>query len=286
MSLIYCPECGHEISANAVACPNCGRPIQPVAPAPVVEKNVVVRQPREGGFPSWAFVPIGLLALLLVIVAFMAFRQNDTEANTNVNVNVAGRRPVTEPTRESRTVEIPPSSSSQPVTIPGQSSSTTTTTVPGSDIPPPVAPAPTKGTVVISARVAPRSGGAQPAKNTKFYLLDKDLQSILNEARVEPVEGNTVSSSLGLAAVFPDRFGDFQKAAMRAIARHVKYSGTTDASGKAALKDVNPSEYYLFVITRMGKGFALWDSPVSVINGENVLDLSPQSITEISDPNG
>ena len=88
MSLIYCPECGHEISANAVACPNCGRPIQPVAPAPVVEKNVVVRQPRESGFPSWAFVPIGLLALLLVIVAFMAFRQNDTEANTNVNVNM------------------------------------------------------------------------------------------------------------------------------------------------------------------------------------------------------
>src|SRR4051794_31554530 len=145
MSLIYCPECGHEISANAVACPNCGRPIQPVAPVPAVEKNVVVRPPRESGFPSWAFVPIGLLALLLVIVAFMAFRQSDTEANTNINVNMAGRRPGTEPTRQSQTVEIPPSSSSQPVSIPEQPP-TTTTVVPGSGTAPAVAPAPTKGT--------------------------------------------------------------------------------------------------------------------------------------------
>lgn len=27
MSLIKCPECGKEISSNAVACPNCGNPV-------------------------------------------------------------------------------------------------------------------------------------------------------------------------------------------------------------------------------------------------------------------
>jgi hypothetical protein len=161
--------------------------------------------------------------------------------------------------------------------------------VPSTTTIPPAAPAPaapTSGTVVINAKVAPRTGSAQPARNTKFYLLDKDIQTILSEAHVEPVEGNTVSSSLGLAAVFPDRFGDFQRAALKAISRHVKYTGTTDSSGKAALKDVTANEYYLFAITRSGHGFVLWDSPVSVINGENLLNLSPQSVTEVEDPNG
>jgi hypothetical protein len=291
MSLIYCPECGHEISANAIACPNCGRPIKPVqAPAvPIVEKKAVVTTlPREGGFPSWAFIPIGLLALILLIVAYVALRQNDNTANTNINVNMAARHPVTEPTRdiESRTVTVPPSGETAPVTVPGQSVTTQQQTIPSTTTSAPVAPPPTKGTVVINARVAPRSGSPQPARNTKFYLLDKDLESILSEARVEPVEGNSVSGSLGLAAVFPDRFGDFQKAAMRAIAKHVKYSGTTDGSGKAALKEVSPDNYYLFAITRIGHGFVMWDSPVNVTTGENVMELSPESVTEVEDPNG
>ena len=38
MSLVHCPECGHEVSANAVACPNCGRPI--TTSAPVIERKV------------------------------------------------------------------------------------------------------------------------------------------------------------------------------------------------------------------------------------------------------
>jgi zinc-ribbon domain len=281
MSLIYCPECGHEISANAIACPNCGRPIQPAIP--VVEKKVAVATPirRENGFPAWAFVPIGLLAMILLIVAYIALRQSDeTEANTNINVNMAGRHPSTEPSRETRTVDIPPSGSSQPITVPGQ-----TTTVPGTTSAAPVAPAPVTGTVVINAKIVPRRGSAQPARNTKFYLLDKDIESILDEARVEPVEGNSVTSSLGLAAVFPDRFSDFQRAAMRAIAKHVKYTGTTDSGGKAGLREVTPNEYYLFAITQSGQGFALWSSPVSVVNGENVLNLSPQTVTEIEDPN-
>jgi uncharacterized OB-fold protein len=280
MSLVHCPECGHEISANAVACPNCGRPIQAV---PVVEKNVVVAHPthRESGFPTWAFIPIGLLALILLIVVYMAVRQTDDQANTNINVNMASRRANTEPTREPRTTTVPPSSDPQQVTVPGQ-----TTTVPGSSTTVPVAPPSDKCTVVINARVIPTRGQAQAVKNTKFYFLDKDLEAILSEAQVEPVEGNSFEGSLGLAAVFPDRYRDFQQAAMRAINKHVKYSTTTSGAGTANVSGITPSEYYLFGITKIGRGFALWSSTVSVVVGENVLNLSPQSVTEISDPIG
>ena len=279
MSLVFCPECGHEVSANAASCPNCAHPMRAV---PVVERKVVVAPPvREGGFPPWLFVPIVILAVVLLFVMYFALRQSDDQANVNVNVNMAGRRTATEPERDARTVNVP-STGAQPVMPPGQ----TTTTVPGTTTSVPVAPPSDKGTVVINAQVAPRRGGTQPVRAAKFFLLDEDLESILNKARIEPIEGNSLSSSLGLAVVYPDRYGDFYKAAMRAINAHVKYSGTTDGKGAASLSNISPDQYYLFGITRVGQGFALWNSPVSIVTGENILNLSPQSVTEIPQSDG
>lgn len=294
MSLIYCPECGSEISNNAIACPSCGRPISD--PSPVVEKKFVVTTPerRESAFPTWAFIPIGLLAVILLFVAYFAFRQ--PEDSTNINVNMGARRGSTEPVRDTRipstdsqTVTIPPSG--QTVTLPPGGQSVTlppsqTTTVPGTTTAAPVAPPPDKGTVVINARVAPRSGSPQNVRSAKFYLLDKDLETILSEARIEPIEGNTLTGSLGLAIVYPDRYGDFWRSAMRAIGNHSKYSGTTDGGGNANMQGILPNEYYLFGITKVGRGFALWNAPVSVIAGQNNLNLSPQSVTEIPDSSG
>jgi hypothetical protein len=43
-----------------------------------------------------------------------------------------------------------------------------------------------------------------------------------------------------------------------------------------------PNEYYLFSIAKFENGFAIWDSTVSVVNGKNVLEPSPQTITDVS----
>ena len=51
MSLINCPECGNELSNEAVACPNCGRPLS--APTPTIQRRVIVTEPREEGFLLW-----------------------------------------------------------------------------------------------------------------------------------------------------------------------------------------------------------------------------------------
>ncbi|CAN5623185.1 hypothetical protein BH10ACI3_BH10ACI3_25300 [soil metagenome] len=279
MPLILCPECNHEVSTNAATCPNCGRPIRPEI---AERKVVVVEQPREGGVPPWVFVAVGAVCIIILFIVLVVYRQSSDQANTNVNVSMAQRRAAE--TEQARTVTVPPSSSSQPVTMPP--SQTTTTTVPGTATSVPVAPVPTKGTVVINAKVAPTTGSPQAARNTKFYLLDKDPEMILREAAIEPIEGNTLAGSLGLAAVFPDRYGDFQRRAMRAIAAHAKYSGTTGAGGSANMAGIEPEQYYLFAIVRVGKGFALWNAPITVSVGENVLNLSPQNVTEIADPNG
>ena len=278
MSLILCPECGQEVSLEAVACPHCGRPIAPREPV----KRVVVMPPvrEENSFPPWAIALIALVSIGLIAGVILLTRGSNDDANLNVNVNTAQRRSTTDtsPSRDSRTSTIP-STDTQPISVPPSQ----TTTVPGTTTAPPVVSEPTKGTAVVNAKVSLPNGSTQAARNTKFYLLDKDLESILRDANVEPIEGNSLAASLGLAAVYPDKYGDFQRRAMRAVAGKVKFSGTTGANGSANLSGIAPDSYTLFAITRIGRGFALWNQPITITTGETVLNLSPQSVTEIPD---
>lgn len=286
MSLIFCPECGHEVSANAVACPNCGRPLAAAAePAPVVVRR------RQEGFPAWGYAAIAGSVILLVLLMFLLFRSPNDDSNVNValktNANRLANVPVTRtdvPPTEPSTVSVPPGSTMPVMPPSGVSVPPTTTSVPGTSTGAPAVP--DKGTAVIQAKVVDRRGNPSPARSAKFYLLDKDPEEILSQAHVDPIEGNTLTSSLGLAAVFPDRFGDFQRAAMRAIAAHSKYAGTTDSSGSAKVGGVAPKEYYLFCIFRVGHGFAMWNAPINITPGDNLLDLSPQPVTEINDTSG
>jgi hypothetical protein len=284
MSLIYCPECGHDVSTNAIACPNCGRPLVIEPPTP---KLVVANPPvRERGFPTWAFIPLGILGVLILFIVFFAISRNNDEAADRVNVNVAGKRPSSSTTdsrevtrSDPQTVTIPPSSTSvdsQTVTVPPSSQ----TSIPASSAPP---PPPTKGSAVISAKITTRSGSTQPVRSVKFYLLDNDLESILSDARLDPVDGQTLSNSLGLSMMYPDRYGDFYRKALGAIKNHIKYATTTDAGGKGEIKNIEPDSYYLFGVTKTSEGFAVWSSPVSITDGQNMLNLSPQALTGVSD---
>jgi hypothetical protein len=145
---------------------------------------------------------------------------------------------------------------------------------------------PTKGTAVIHAKVITKNNTQQPVRGQRFYLLDKDVETILSEAHIDPIEGNTLTGSLGLAAVMPDQYVDFQRRVMAAMKNHIKYAGTTDSNGRAQLGNIDPNSYYLFGVVRSGNGFVIWSSPVAINPGENVLDLAPQSITEIDRSSG
>lgn len=283
MSLIYCPECGHDVSTNAIACPNCGRPLAVEPPTP---KVVVANPPvRERGFPTWAFIPLGILGVLVLFLVFFAISRNNDEAADRVNVNVAGRRPASSTTdsrdvarTDTQTVTIPPSSTSvdsSTVTVPPSSQ----TSIPAAPAPAP----PTKGSAIINAKITTRSGSTQPVRSVKFYLLDDDLESILSDARLDPVDGQTLSNSLGLSMMYPDRYGDFYRKALGAIKNHIKYATTTDAGGKGEIKNIEPDSYYLFGVTKTSEGFAVWSSPVSITDGQNMLNLSPQALTGVSD---
>lgn len=280
MSLINCPECGHDVSNAAVACPNCGRPLQ-IRTVPTARPVVVDRSEREGGIPPWAFVAMGIAAVLvLFFVIAMINRDADDSANSNLRVRMdedrrsAATRDTSSPAYPSTTDVTPTSGSNVPVP-------TSESSVPGSQTE--ISSAPDKGVVKIDAKIVSNTGRQQAVKNEKFYLLEKELEMILNDAGLTPIEGNTLADSLGLSIAFPSRYGDFRRKALDAINKHIEYSGTTDSAGQAELRGVDPGSYYLFGMTKTGEGFAIWNSPVSIIAGENVLNLAPQRISEIQE---
>lgn len=292
MSLVLCPECGHELSTNAVSCPNCGFIFS--VRKNIIEKNYVETVPRED-IPKWIIIPAVTIVALIFIVIFVMMRNSPESANgKNVNIDLSqGKNP---PVRETtvRNVESNPPTQinvpSNPPTVnppsqPAASVPSSQQTVPSSSAETVKQPEPDKGTVKIEAKVSTKNGSIQTVKNEKFYLLDKDIDEILSQADLEPIEGNSLINSFGLSVMYPDRYGEFNRKALDAIKKHIKYSVLTDATGKASIKEVKPEDYHLFGITKSKTGFAMWNSPVNISIGENILNLSPASFNEI-DNNG
>jgi hypothetical protein len=288
MSLIVCPDCGHEVSTAAVACANCGRPLLD----PTIERNVVVTEvppPVRDDFPKWIFIPLAVLGALVLLFLFVWMRNNDDTANTNINVNVARTKQSSDTTRDTNIrsdqppnqVTIPPSdsttvSSAPPTTTSQQPPSVTT--VPGQG----VTANTDKGSVVVDAKISTRTGTVQPVRNEKFYLLDKDLEEILDDADIEDETGQGLRNAFGLSVLYPDRYPEIRSKALNAISKHTKYTALTDASGKALIKDIKPDSYYLFGITKTRNGFAIWSSQVTITPGENLLNLAPANLTEMN----
>jgi hypothetical protein len=290
MSLTICPECAKEVSAAAAACPNCGHPFV----RPTVQPRVIVNEfvEEESGFPKWAFIPLGLLGLVLLFVLFAFLRNGDDEDQRNINVRVASQPPASGTSRETTTAVRPDSqpnqvvvpSTSQPGQIvvpssapPPPQQTTTTTIVPSTET-----VVSDKGTVSLEAKVLSKNGSPQPVRGTRFYLLKKDVQSILDNADIENDTGQSIVTALGLSVADPARYGSFNRQAMSAISKNAAYNATTDSSGKLQLKDVKPDSYYLFAVTKSGNGFALWSSSVTIQPGQNSLILEPVSPTEVT----
>jgi hypothetical protein len=289
MSLIICPECGHEVSSSAAACTNCGHPFV----KPVVQRNVVVSEvvaPKDD-FPKWIFIPLGLLGIVLLFILLAYMRNSGDDDARNINVRIASQQSansldtrvrtdvppnqIVVPPSETGQVVVPPSSS-VPVAPPSQTTVTSVAPPTETTLPP------DKGTVNLEAKVAAKNGSTQPVRAERFYLLDKDLDSILNDANIEDETGQGLTNAFGLSVFYPDKYGDTKNKALAAIGKHTVYKTQTDASGKAQMKGVKPDSYYLFGIHKTGNGFAIWSSPVTIQAGDNSLVLPAAQMTEIS----
>ena len=282
MALANCPDCGKAVSTAAAACPNCGYPL-----APAVERETIIQEVpppaiEKETFPKWIIVPIVIIGTLLIFMLFILYRQGE-DGNRNVNVNVSARRAANDSNdrtsarndREPNQVTIPPNTEANVTTVPPEPQSTVTT-VPAST------PVPDRGILTLEAKVQDRTGNTRAVRDEKFYLLDKDLESILRDADIESEAGQTLLNTFGLAVLYPDRYGETNRKALNEINKHVVYDTLTGADGQAKISNVKPDNYYLFGITKTANGFAIWSSEVTIIAGENKLNLSPQRLTEIS----
>lgn len=285
MSLINCPECGNECSASATVCPNCGNPF--VVKQVVAAPRVIVKEvEREQPFPKWIFIPLALLGVIILFALYAMLKKDDTADQRNANF--AARTPLTT-TTTTTVVEPTPNQivvpqTSQPTTITTVPS--TATTIPSTTTTTVAEPTPTdKATVNVEAKILNQNGSAVPVAKEKFYLLDKDLESILADAQIQNETGQGVVTAFGMSVVNPSKYRETNQKALAAIKPHIIYSTITDATGKADLKDVKPKSYYLFGIHRIGSGFAVWSSPVTVNEGQNSLVIPPVTPTEIVDSN-
>ncbi len=308
MSMIRCPECHNEVSAQAAACPNCGYPLatEPdtviiTPPPPLVERPpVIVREAfveEKSNFPAWALVPIAL-ALVLVIFGLI-WMMNRNNANDNANLQAVSNTTTTINSRTTRTEQLPPttinppSSAGSTVVVPPTMTSVPPSSYPNS-VPPSVPtnlppagsetvitnPPTDKGNLTLTASVLTTKGIKQPVRAEKFYLLSKDLETILGEAGIEATEG-TYSSTLGAAIADPSRKEELQKC-LAAITPYIVSKTLSNATGNASFKNVKPNNYYLFGVTKVGNSASVWNTNVTINPGENTIALNGSVPTPIS----
>jgi uncharacterized OB-fold protein len=292
MALITCPDCGNQVSTEAVACPQCGRPMAPAVIEPLpMAREVVVQEfaAEERKFPPWAMALIVLLGAGLIFALFMMLRggPEDDTANRNVNVRVAAgdRDAADSRSNRSRTTSSASSDASAPraseVTVPPSQDTTVVTP----NLPPPTRTETATGETVpvgksvltIEAKIRPASGSAteQPVQRETFYLLKKDLESILSDADIDDEEGRGLVNAFGMSVLYPNRYPEINRKALAEINKHVVAKTLTDAQGKARFPDVKPDSYYLFGITKTRDGFSVWNTPITLSEGQTNLNLEP-----------
>ena len=305
MSMILCPECSNECSAAAASCPACGHPFTPevetvvhtVAPPVVPPARVVVTEPRrEKGFQNWMLAPLALVLVALVFGLMMFMRGNQDDANENVNVRIKERaaansmqtnRTITSAdsqtvtsvpqSADSSTVVVPPGQTTRDLNVPSAPTYSSDSSLPSSttSLPPATTTSSMpsdKGNVELKATIVGRTGTSQTVKKEKFYLLSKDLNTILDKAGLEPEEGS-YETTLGVLRADPTRSADLKKY-LAAITPYIIASTTTDANGTAQFKNVKPDNYYLFGMTKVGDSVSVWNTSVVVNPGDNSIAVN------------
>jgi hypothetical protein len=260
----------------------------PMIVEPIPQREVIIQKaPRERGIPAWMIALIVVLGGVLLLVFFMVMRNNDDDANTmRVNVNTSQREALNSRTNRvaqsetrSSDVTVPstsvPSQSSEVTVPPSQSTSintppTDTRTATADNVPV------GKSGLTIDAKIRGATGREQPVQKETFYLLKKDLRSILEEADIDDEEGQGLVNAFGMSIVYPSRYPEIRRKALAAISKYTVAKTLTDAQGKAKFPDVKPDSYYLFGITKTPEGFSVWDQPITLTEGQLTnLNLEP-----------
>ncbi|HEX8397833.1 MAG TPA: hypothetical protein VF644_10430 [Pyrinomonadaceae bacterium] len=130
---------------------------------------------------------------------------------------------------------------------------------------------------------------SEAVEGVTFYLLSKSAAEILRSAKFEfdfADQLMTDESYLEAAAnaFLPNNREDseFVTALVGAeLAKHQKAKIKTDAFGRASLRQIPAGNYYLFGMARSEETVLVWNLPVTIKSGSNILELDQHNAESV-----
>ena len=128
----------------------------------------------------------------------------------------------------------------------------------------------------IQAKVQFLDNKVRPAGFTEFFLVDRDLSTILSEEGIRPPTQEGIQShaeywarSVQRGYQFPGIAAKIRNALARASLRRIK----TNSLGVGNVDDLSDGNYFVIGASTLGQVGVVWSRPVSLNNGDNIISL-------------
>jgi hypothetical protein len=146
-----------------------------------------------------------------------------------------------------------------------------------------------KGTLSFDARIVSKSGDVKPIADGTFYLLDDDLNRILQTSDLKPEKRLSLLNTFSMAnygsTLGIERSAKAFARAMESVKTHIVATTTSDSNGNGQFSSLVLGTYYLMnasVIYLNTGSFAdrkaiLWNVKVQIHPGQNSITLSEEN---------
>jgi hypothetical protein len=146
-----------------------------------------------------------------------------------------------------------------------------------------------KGTLSFDARIVPKSRDAKPIADGSFYLLNDDLNNILQTSGIKPEKRlsllNTFLMANYGASLGIERSAKVFARAMESVKPHIIATSTSDNNGRGQFSALDPGTYYLVNVsvvylntgTLTDRKAILWNVKVQIQPGQNSMTLDEKN---------
>lgn len=162
------------------------------------------------------------------------------------------------------------------------------TTAPSEEETTKAAPAPKEDSILsVEAGLVYKSGDVKPVARVTFYLLDKSLDDIMNEAGLEDAKLEKFSKGAKYFAVLnfeKRKYGDVRgqyALAENAIKPHIIATMTTDFGGKGEFPAVKAGSYYIMGVGGPEAQVVVWNLATTLKSGKQSVTLDQENAAQI-----
>ena len=216
-----------------------------------------------------------------LIAAREAIRVLRSGGNNNSMINVSLNTPTPKPSVSGTLTRRSPVSLSSPRTSSSYTSRFQPTSYSQRNLDPSSSPQVTQvpmgnASMDLKVEVQFLNNRNRPSSFTEFFLVEKDLNTIMEDARIRiPVNqgvnsyGELWARSVQRGYRFPGVAANIRNALATTSLLRLK----TNSVGEAKLRNIKPGGYYLIGASTLGQVGVVWSKPISVRSGSNNISL-------------